>query len=190
MKIKTAFLTPNPFSRPGSVLKEVRAIVMHWTANPKANAMENRNWFEMRKDGTNGYGSAHYIIDQDGSVIIDIPETEVAYHAGSSDIDPVSKKVYTDEMRERCKGYSNPNYCTLSIELCPVDMDGNFTPETIESAIVLCADICKRHGLKADDITTHHNLVGWKDCPRLWTNKPELLDAFRYSVQDRMIRGE
>lgn len=189
MKLTTAFLTPNPFSRPCVKLAEVLGVVIHWTANPRANAIQNRNYFENRKYGKDGYGSAHYIIGQNGEIVIDIPENEIAYHAGSNTPDPASGKIYTNEKRARYPRYENPNSCTLGVELCPIDDAGNFAPDTIESAIELCADICKRHGLTAQDITTHHNLVGWKDCPRLWTNKPELLEAFIYSVKDRMTRG-
>ena len=193
MQIIHDFLTINEYSRPARKLREVLAVVMHWTANPQANAKENRDFFEARKTGNGGYGSAHYIIDQNGLIIAAVPEYEVAYHTGSSQPDPASGRVYTDEARQRFGKYASetnsPNNCTIGIELCPIDEAGNFTDATINSAVELCADICKRYGLSANEITTHHNIVGWKDCPRLWTNKPHLLDAFRFSVADKMQRG-
>ena len=193
MQIIHDFLTVNEYSRPGKKLREVLAVVMHWTANPQANAKENRDYFETKKTGTGGYASAHYIIDQNGLIIAAIPENEIAYHTGSSAKDPASGKVYTDEARARFGKYASennsPNNCTIGIELCPTDAAGNFTDATINTAIELCADICKRYGLTAAAITTHHNIVGWKDCPRLWTNKPQLLDAFRVSVADKIKRG-
>ena len=73
MKITEDFLTINNWSRPGKKLESILAIVMHWTANPRASAKANRDYFEQRKCGSDGYGSAHYIIDQDGSVIHAIP---------------------------------------------------------------------------------------------------------------------
>ena len=193
MQIKQEFITINEYSRPGRKLREVLAVVMHWTANPGASAESNRDFFETRKTGCGGYGSAHYIIDQSGLIIAAVPEYEVAYHCGSSQPDPASGQIYTDEARRRFGKYASesnsPNNCTIGIELCPIDEAGNFTDETIAAAIELCADICKRHGLSANEITTHHDIVGWKDCPRLWTAKPHLLDAFRYSVQDKIERG-
>ena len=193
MQIIHDFLTINEYSRPGRKLREVLAVVMHWTANPAANAKENRDFFENRKTGAGGYGSAHYIIDKNGIIIAAVPEDEVAYHCGSSQHDPASGKVYTDEARARFGRYASennsPNNCTIGIELCPIDAAGNFTDATINTAIELCADICKRYGLTAQAITTHHDVVGWKDCPRLWTNKPQLLDAFRVSVADKIKRG-
>ena len=192
MEMRAMYLTKNPFSRPGKKLREVLAVVIHWTANPGASAKANREYFESRKSGGNGYGSAHYIIDQSGEIVAAIPESEVAYHCGTAQADPASGKVYTDEARARfgkyVGGYDSPNNCTIGIELCPTDIEGNFTRATITAAVDLCADICRRHGLNAQAITTHHNIVGWKDCPRLWTKKPELLDAFRASVADKLAR--
>ncbi len=193
MQIIHDFITLNDYSRPGRKLREVLGIVMHWTGNPNANAKENRDYFENKKTGMGGYASAHYIIDKTGVIIAAVPEWEVAYHCGSSQPDPASGKIYTDEARERYGRYasenSSPNNCTIGIELCPLDMDGNFTDATVTAAAELCADICKRYNLKAKDITTHHDVVGWKDCPRLWTNKPELLKKFRSLVEKKLKRS-
>ena len=191
MQIIHDFLTINEYSRPGRKLREVLGVVMHWTANPAASAKENRDYFENRKTGAGG--SAHYIIDKNGIVVAAVPENEIAYHTGTSEKDPASGRVYTDEARARFGKYasetSSPNNCTIGIELCPIDAAGNFTNATINTAIELCADICQRYGLTAQAITTHHDIVGWKDCPRLWTNKPQLLEAFRASVADKIKRG-
>ena len=196
MEIIQNLLTPNKWSRPQHHIKEVLGIVMHWTANPKATAEQNRKYFESRKNGNDGYGSAHYIIGQDGSVIQCIPTDEIAYHCGSSQKDPASGKIYTDYARKKFKQYAedcktnSPNYCTIGIELCPIDQDGHFNEATINSAISLCAILCKRFNLKTDDITTHHAIVGWKDCPRLWVRQPELLGAFKVSVSNCMARSK
>lgn len=193
MQIIHDFLTINEYSRPGRKLREVLAVVIHWTANPAASAKKNRDFFEGKKSGASGYGSAHYIIDRNGIIVAAVPENEVAYHCGSSERDPKSGKVYTDEARRRFGKYASetnsPNNCTIGVELCPIDAAGNFTDATINTAIELCADICKRYGLTAAAITTHHDVVGWKNCPKLWTEKPQLLDAFRFSVADKIKRG-
>ena len=193
MQIIHDFLTINEYSRPARKIRELLGIVIHWTANPAANAKENRDFFENKKTGMGGYGSAHYIIDQNGIIIAAVPEDEVAYHCGSSEKDPASGKVYTDEARTRFGSYasesSSPNLCTIGVELCPKDADGNFTHATITAAVELCADICGRYELPAQAITTHHDVVGWKDCPKLWTEKPYLLTAFQYTVDDKIQRG-
>lgn len=194
MKVVEDFLTPNAFSRPKKPIRELLGVVIHWTANPNANAKQNRDFFDSRKTGLGGYGSAHYIIGQGGEIIQCIPEAEVAWHCGSAKADPESGKIYTNYAREKfnvyakCPEKTSPNFCTLGIELCPTDLDGNFSKETIYSAIELCANILLRTRLKTQDITTHHDIVGWKDCPRLWTRHPELLDEFRLSVEEQLTR--
>ena len=193
MQIIHDFLTLNEYSRPGRKLQKLLGIVIHWTANASANAKENRDYFEAKKTGMSGYASAHYIIDQNGLIIAAVPEYEVAYHCGSSEKDPASGKIYTDEARARFGRYasenSSPNNCTIGIELCPQDAKGNFTNATINAAVELCADLCKRYELTTDAITTHHDVVGWKDCPKLWTEKPQLLTAFKYLVKDKIERS-
>ena len=192
MQIIHDFLTINEYSRPGRKIKEVLGVVLHWTANPDANAKQNRDYFESLKTGVAGYASAHYIVDQNGLIIAAVPEYEIAYHCGSSRRDPASNKFYTDEARQRFGHYAqegnSPNNCTLGVELCPLDAAGNFTDATINAAAELCADILKRYGLGAQELTTHHNVVGWKDCPKLWTAKPYLFEAFVLTVADIMAR--
>lgn len=192
MQIIHDFLTINKYSRPARKLRRVLAVVIHWTANPSATAKENRDYFEAKKTGMGGYASAHYIIDQNGIIVAAVPEDEIAYHCGTDEKDPASGKVYTDEARSRFGEYasrkSSPNNCTLSIELCPLDNEGHFSTATVYAAEELCADICRRYELTADAITTHHNIVGWKDCPRLWTAKPELLEQFKNNVKN-LIKG-
>ena len=123
MTIVKQYLTPNEYSRPCKKIKEVRGLVMHWTAAPEQTARQVRNFFESRKTGNGGYGSAHYIIDQSGEIIAAIPEDEVAYHCGTDKLDPASGKLYTDYARAVFGRYAtqhnSPNNCTLSIELCP-----------------------------------------------------------------------
>ena len=191
--IEQRLLTPNAWSRPQLKIKEFKAIVIHWTANPCADAEQTRLYFEAKKTGMGG--SAHYIIGQDGETIQAIPDNEIAYHCGSSQKDPASGQIYTNYARKKFGHYAvhfqttSPNFCTIGVELCPIDWEGNFTEKTVKSAVELCAYLCKKHGLTADDITTHHDIVGWKDCPRLWTKRPELLEVFRLSVKDAMARG-
>ena len=141
-------------------------------------AQANYNFFANRADS---YGSAHYIIGLDGEVLQCIPETEVAYHVGSSQKDPASGRIYTDWCRQVC-GKSPPNWVTLGIELCHPDWSGRFVDKTWKAAVNLCADMIKRHGLTVDKIGTHNMAVGWKDCPRWFVNNPDQLEVFRNDV--------
>lgn len=195
MEIKQDFIVQNEYSRPGKPLKSVMAVVMHWTGVPKQDAKEVRQFFQNRRAGTAGYGSAHYIVGLKGDIVQCIPETEIAYHCGSSQKDPASGRVYTDKARDMfgmyAKDYMNlsPNLVTIGIELCTLDDKGHFSDATLSSAVHLVADILQRYKLTAADIVTHHDIVGWKDCPRLWTHEPGEFEAFRTRVQDTIIRG-
>ena len=193
MNLTENLLTPNPFSRPGTELHSVLALVMHWTAVPRQTAVQTRQYFEDRKQGTTGYGSAHYIVDMDGSIIRCIPEAEVAYHVGSNQLDPASARIYTDWARAKFGDHATdpqsigPNICTMGIEMEPIDAQGAFTEQTLQAAIELSADICRRYSLDPlADIATHNLVVGWKDCPRLWVNNPALFTGFKADVARAM----
>lgn len=181
-------LTVNDYSRPGRKLKSVLGVVLHWTANPGVIAEANRDFFESRKAGNLGAGSAHYVIGISGEVIRCIPEDEMAYHCGSSQPDPVSRLIYTDRARYLFGDYArnpktlSPNQVTIGIELCPIDSLGNFNMATIDSAITLVRDLVKRHELTRERVVTHNQVVGWKDCPRLWVNHPDYFEAFKDKV--------
>ena len=179
LKITDDLLTPNEYSRPQRPIEQIRAVVMHWVANPMTTPKQNRDFFEQRRAGENGYGSAHYIVGIDGQILRVIPDDEMAYHVGS--------KEYTDYAREKLGSY--PNNCTLGIELCHPDWSGQFTRETLTSAARLAAHLCREYDLDpALDITTHHRIVGWKDCPKHFVQHPEMLCAFKIMVHDRIVK--
>lgn len=178
MQIIKRHLTVNPYSRPGEPLSEVKSIVMHWVANPGTTAEQNRNFFELRKNGQHRYGSAHYIVGLEGEVLECIPPTEVSWNCGS--------KTYSRYTREYLtKG--NPNYCTIGVELCHPGKDGAFTEPTWDSAAELAARLCEDFNLNPyRDITTHKAIVGWKDCPRFWVKNPSELQRFQRAAAEKM----
>ena len=81
------------------------------------------------------------------------------------------------------------------MEMCTLNSDGEFTQATEDTAVLLSALLMKEYGLSNvhTQLTTHHDIVGWKDCPRWFVNHPEELEAFRGRVQellDTMIMGD
>jgi N-acetylmuramoyl-L-alanine amidase len=191
MKIVEKLLKVNPYSRPGRSLGAVKGIILHWTGAPMQRAINTWGWFETGCPGDRHYSSAHYIVDLDGAIYHAIPDNEVAYHCGSSQPDPASGRIYTDWARAKLGRFAknpainSPNNCTIGIEMCVTDNDGNFTPETLGAARELIVKLLKENRLTIDDIGTHHLVVGWKDCPRLWTKHPEHLNAFRQAVKEK-----
>lgn len=178
-KITQDLLTPNPYSRPMDKLKSVRAVVLHWTANPMSSAKGNRNFFENRKSGKSGYGSAHYIVDLDGLVIQCLPDNEVGYHVGSH--------VYTAHALNRLSSY--PNNCTIGIEMTHKDWEGRFTADTYNSTLELAVRLLKKYGLDENDLWLHHTVVGWKDCARWFVNNNSEWIKFKTKAGE-MLRGK
>jgi len=173
--VETKLLSMNRYSRPGRKLKTVRAIVVHWVANPGSTPAGNRNYFERRKKGKDGFGSAHEIIGISGERLVCIPEDEMAYHVGS--------KKYTKRALVKLSSY--PNDCTYGIEMCHKDWTGEFTEETLDSAAHRCAELCLKHDLDPHtDIWTHQQVVGWKECPRWFVKHPVEFEKFKDRVEE------
>jgi len=129
-----------------------------------------------------------------------LPENEVGFHIGSSNPDPKSGKIYTDKARallgpdaftgKTKSGYwITPNFFSIGIEMSHLNNDpGDFSEATLQSAAELVADILIRYNKPIDIVTTHNEMVGWKDCPRLWTNNPSLFLKFKEQVTELMNR--
>jgi N-acetylmuramoyl-L-alanine amidase len=192
MNIVEKLLTVNDYSRPGRPLAELRAIILHWVGVGGQRANTVRDYFEHECPGNGHYSSAHYCIDLDGTVYHLVPDNEVAYHCGSSAVDPVSGRVYTDWARsvfgvyaEDPKHYS-PNNAAIGIELCVTDSEGNFDPRTLQAATELTAQLCKTHQIPLERVGTHQMVVGWKKCPKLWAAYPDKFEKFKKAVQGVM----
>jgi N-acetylmuramoyl-L-alanine amidase len=195
LNINSKYLSINKYTRDGRLLNGVLGIVMHYPGKANQTARGIWNYWESEATkGKLGYTSAHYVIDLDGTILQCIPLNERAYHCGTSKKDPVSKKVYTDKGRELFGKYCSfpnlsPNQVTIGIEICHTDNDGNYNNKTILSAIDLVSYLCGFFQLSTNRITTHNEIVGWKECPKLWTNKPYLFEAFKNDVKVRLQNG-
>jgi N-acetylmuramoyl-L-alanine amidase len=183
----------NQYSRPGRPLGGVKAVILHWVGIPLQRALTTWNFFEFTCPRDKHYSSAHYIIDLNGDIYHAIPDTEVSYHCGSSQPDPQSGRIYTDWARRKFGPYAerpdinSPNNCTIGIEMCVIDSRGNYTPETLDAARELAARLIKENRLTLDDLGTHHLVVGWKDCPRLWTESPGTFEGFKEGVRSLVV---
>ena len=188
------FLTINQYSRPGRKLQEAKGIILHWVGIPMQRAAGVWDFFETTCPQKKHFSSAHYIVDLNGDVCHAVPDSEVAYHCGSSQIDPASGRIYTDWAREKFGRFAenpagnSPNNCTIGIEMCVLDSRGSYSQETMDAAAELTAHLVKQNNLTVDDIGHHNKVAGWKDCPRLWVNSPILFDQFKEKV--RGLLGE
>ena len=99
-------LDVNEYSRPGTPLKEIKGIVVHYTANPGTTAKNNRDYFQGLKDSHETKVSSHFVVGYEGEIVQCVPSTEIAYASNSRNED------------------------TLSIECCHLDETGAFTNAT------------------------------------------------------------
>lgn len=134
------FLEINDYSRPGTKLKKVKSIFVHYTANRGTSAQGNRSYFANLAQTHERSASAHFIIGYDGEVIQCIPREEQAYAVISRNED------------------------SLSIECCYLDEDGKFTQETYDTLIHMLAWLTQEYHLSTDDILRHYD-CGGKLCP-------------------------
>jgi N-acetylmuramoyl-L-alanine amidase len=188
MKIIEKLLTVNQYSRPGRPLGEIRSIILHngGIAGQRASAIYN--FFNYDCPKILHYSSAQYGIDLDGTIYRWVPDDEVSYHCGSEKIDPVSGRVYTDWARSVFGRYAenykinSPNNASIGIEMCMVDAQGNFDLRTLEAARELVSALCQRYDVPLGRVGTHNMVVGCKDCPLLWTKRPDLFEEFKTDV--------
>lgn len=143
MEIQQKLLTVNQYSRPGTKLKQVKNIVVHWVGNANSTAIANRNYFESLKE-RKSFASSHYIIGLQGEIIRCVPENEIAYHA------------------------NNANSYSIGIEVCHPDWQGKFSETTYKSLISLLADLCKRYNLEPTKAIIRHYDVTKKLCPKYY----------------------
>ena len=177
LDIRQKFLTLNKWSRPGDKLHQIRGLVFHWVGNPQTSADFNWRYFESRKTGLLGFGSAHLIIDLDGSILQCMPLDEIAYHAGPT-------KATTAQAKEWLGTY--PNGCTLGIETCHIDWEGSYFPATYQAMVNLAAALCQSYQLTERDIYTH-NLITGKDCPKWFVNQPERFVQFQEDIEEALF---
>jgi N-acetylmuramoyl-L-alanine amidase len=188
--IQDKMLTKNKYSRPGTPLTAHLGAVVHWTEAPKQRPQDTIAYWEARKNGMNGYGSAHYVVGTDGDVWRAIPEDEVAYHCGATRTVSINNpQFYTNKARARFPEWTvdyqhrSPNSILLGVEMEPINMAGEFTPETWEATSSLVAALMHRYGWTRDNLYTHHEIVGYKDCPRWFCDKPEEWQRFKIDCE-------
>lgn len=155
--VSPAFLPINEYSRPGTLITGVNAIVIHYVGNPGTTARQNRNYFANLRITAETYASSNFIISLDGEILQCVPVDEVAYASNDRNGD------------------------TLSIELCHPDETGEFTSETYASAVRLTAWLCGMYGLTRSDVIRHYDVSG-KECPKYFVDNEDAWETFKSDV--------
>lgn len=146
--IDVELLTPNEYSRPQIPIESVNYIAIHYTANPGATAIANRNYFENLANTHDTKVSSHFVVGLDGEVVQCIPTSEMSYATNSRNVD------------------------TISIECCHPDETGKFNDSTYDSVVKLTAWLCVRLGLTSENVIRHYDVTG-KDCPKYYVENPD-----------------
>jgi hypothetical protein len=170
MKEVNQYLTGNALT--GKKLKSVKAIVIHWFADPMAKATNVIKWWQSQANGV----SAHDVICLDGTVYHAVPYDAMAYQVGCP-------RGYTQAAVNRLSSY--PNDCVVGIECAHLDDKGTMTPETYNSLVQLSAKLLQQFNLTINDLWLHSEIVGkdYKDCHRWFTTtKPEDWPKFKNDV--------
>ena len=158
------FLTPNENSRPGTKLKEVKNIFVHYTANPGTSAAQNRSYFENLGITKETSASAHFIIGYEGEIIQCLPLDEIGYAVQTRNMD------------------------SISIECCYLDEDGRFTDATYNSLIQLCAWLLNEYDLMPEDLMRHYDEAG-KLCPLYYAENEAEWQKFVQDVKQYIVES-
>lgn len=161
--IDVELLTVNPYSRPGTETKKITGVVVHYTANPGATAMDNRNYFENLKDSHETKVSSNFVVGLEGEIVQCVPTWEEAYASNSRNID------------------------TVSIECCHPDESGKFNDKTYQSMVELSAWLYLKFDLDENDVIRHYDVTG-KDCPKYFVENEKAWERFRKDVGKQLDR--
>lgn len=163
----TRALIENKITRPRIVLQpgQVKAVVVHYTANDDrgANAMRNRNYFNNGSPDEKGKprpASAHYCVDSE-RIVQCLPGNELGYHVG----DPRKNTLCRQRNRELSAGFKTPNFRTVGLEMC-VNADGDFNRMRGRS-ISLAARLLYENDLTTRGLVRHWDVTG-KICPEYY----------------------
>lgn len=151
----------NEYSRPGTPVNTVNAIVIHYVGNPGTTAKQNRSYYGKLADTHETSASSNFLIGMDGEILECVPVNEVAY----------------------CSNRRNED--TLSIECCHPDETGKFTDDTYESLVKLTAWLCNELGLDSSDVIRHYDVTK-KECPKYFVDHEDAWASFRHDIQDTL----
>lgn len=163
--VEVDLLPLNPYSRPGTPLKEISAVVVHYVGNPGSSASNNRSYFRNLALTHETYASAHFIVGLEGEILQCVPLTEIAYCSNTA------------------------NDYSISIEVCHEDETGEFNASTMESLQTLVSWLCETFSLDpGEDVIRHYDVTG-KICPKYYVENEDAWEAFKEAVGAQMTES-
>ncbi len=159
--VEQDLLALNEYSRCGTALKEINAIVIHYVGNPGTTAAQNRSFYSRLAENHDTKASSNFLIGMDGEILECVPVNEVAF----------------------CSNWRNDD--TLSIECCHPDETGAFTDDTYDALVKLTSWLCLELGLESSDVIRHYD-VTQKECPKYFVDHEDAWASFKADVQDAL----
>lgn len=120
--------------------RQVEILVLHYTGMKSGDAA--LQWMCNPKSGV----SAHYMVEEDGTVYYIVPEAKRAWHAGVS----------------YWRGRGNLNHSSIGIEIVNPGHEWGYRPfpePQMQSVITLCKDITERHSIKPGNVVAHSDIA-------------------------------
>lgn len=162
-------LTKNKYSRPGTELKKVTGIVIHFVGIAGKTAKDVRDEFENLSisneplpESEKIYTSCHFLVGISGEIIQCIPTREVSHATRTRNED------------------------TISIEYCHEDNEGVFNAETYTSLVTLTAYLMEKYSLETEQILRHSEAVESSfDCPKYFVDDESAWERFLSDVQKK-----
>lgn len=130
--------SPNHGPRPPGV--GVELLVLHYTGMPDADSALARLCDPAAQV------SAHYTVDEDGTVYAHVPEDRRAWHAGVS----------------AWQGRADVNSRSIGIEIVNPGHEFGyrpFPPAQMDAVEALCRDVMGRHGISPADVVAHSDIA-------------------------------
>jgi N-acetylmuramoyl-L-alanine amidase CwlA len=159
--VSIELLPVNEYSRPGTPVEKINAVVVHYVGNPGTTARQNRTYYERLAENHETKVSSNFLIGLEGEIIQCVPVNEVAY----------------------CSNHRNED--TISIECCHPDETGKFSEATYASLVKLTAWLLSAQGLNSGDVIRHYDVTG-KECPKYFVDNEDAWDSFRAAVQQEI----
>lgn len=147
MDIKQKLAHNSNFTTSNRGSKDIKYLVVHYTANNGDTAKGNCNYFQ----SPNRNASAHYFVDEN-EVYQSVEDKNIAWHCGTK------------------SGYKH-KYCrnsnSIGVELCSrKDSKGNyyFKELVINNSAALIKDLMDKYDIQIDNVVRHYDVTG-KICP-------------------------
>ena len=174
VKIKENIASSSNFG-PARDIKNIKYIVIHYTANDGDTDEANANYF--KTGGRNA--SAHYFVD-DNSITRSVKDNYVAWSVGGSKY-PNCASTGGGKFYGKC---TNNN--SISIEMCDTKKDGkhNVSTKTRANAINLAASLMKKYNIDIDHVIRHFDVTG-KDCPSYYVKNTEAWKKFKSDLKEK-----